>query len=303
MNKILIFISFFLISSIYSYIEGIDVSYYQGNIDWDKVKSEKQFAIIRMGYGNTGKDKKYEKYYEEAKSAGVQIGAYLYSYAKDATSAQKEANHALDLLKGKQFEWPIFYDIEEKEALKGDVNAILDTFCKILKDNNYYCGVYASSWYLNNKFDSDVLSKYAVWVAHYNVENPDFKSEWGIWQYSNKGSVSGINGDVDLDYAQINYADIIKSKGFNKSKKCFCYENFMDSDDDSEEDECSKIILEFLFKEICPLLPDENTISEEIDECELNYFCGSEETNANQNNNKTHYLNISILLFLISFLF
>ena len=175
MNKILIFISFFLISSIYSYIEGIDVSYYQGNIDWEKVKSEKQFAIIKMGYGNTGKDKKYEKYYEEAKSAGVQIGAYLYSYAKDATSAQKEANHALDLLKGKQFEWPIFYDIEDKEALKGDVNTILDTFCKILKDNNYYCGVYASSWYLNNKFDSDVLSKYAVWVAHYNVENPDFK--------------------------------------------------------------------------------------------------------------------------------
>ena len=216
MNKTLIFISILLISSIYSsYIEGIDVSYYQGNIDWDEVKNEKQFAIIRMGYGKSKKDKKFEDYYEGAKAAGVQLGAYLFSYAESVDDAEKEAEHALDLLKGKQFEWPIYYDIEADALNKGDVNAKLDKFCTILQENNYFCGVYSSASPLKSKFDSSVLAKYAVWVAHYGVKQPGYNGEWGIWQYSDKGKVSGIKADVDLDVASINYADVIMSKGFN----------------------------------------------------------------------------------------
>ena len=181
-----------------------------------------------MGSGKTGEDKEYENNYKGAKAAGVKIGAYYFSYAKDAAGAEKEAKEALELLKGKQFEWPIYYDIEE-DALEGDVNAMLDTFCSILNDKNYFCGVYSSAWPLNNKFNSSVLSKYEVWVAQYGVEKPSFNGEWGIWQYSSKGRVSGINGDVDLDYAQINYTDVIRSKGFNnnKSKKnVFVMKNF-----------------------------------------------------------------------------
>jgi len=214
MNKLLIFISILLIASIHSYIEGIDVSYYQGDIDWEKVRNEKQFAIIRMGYGKSKKDKKFEDYYEGAKAAGVQLGAYLFSTAKDTDDAEKEAEFALELLEGKQFEWPIYYDIES-DALSGDIDAKLDTFCSILQDNNYFCGVYASASPLKSQFSSDVLSKYAVWVANYGVDEPSYKGDWGIWQYSSEGRVSGIDGDVDLDYASIDYSEIIMSKGFN----------------------------------------------------------------------------------------
>jgi len=214
MNKLLIFISILLIASIHSYIEGIDVSYYQGDIDWEKVRNEKQFAIIRMGYGKSKKDKKFEDYYEGAKAAGVQLGAYLFSTAKDTDDAEKEAEFALELLEGKQFEWPIYYDIES-DALSGDIDAKLDTFCSILQDNNYFCGLYASASPLKSQFSSDVLSKYAVWVANYGVDEPSYKGDWGIWQYSSEGRVSGIDGDVDLDYASIDYSEIIMSKGFN----------------------------------------------------------------------------------------
>ena len=215
MNKILLFISILLIASIHSdYIEGIDVSYYQGDIDWEQVRNEKQFAIIRMGYGKSKEDEKYEEYYNGAKAAGVQLGAYLYSKAKDTHDAEKEAKHALELLEGKQFEWPIYYDIEA-DALDGDVDAKLETFCNILQDNNYFCGVYASASPLNSQFSQDVLSKYAVWVANYGVDEPSYDGDWGIWQYSSKGSVSGIDGDVDLDYAAIDYSEVIMSKGFN----------------------------------------------------------------------------------------
>ena len=216
MNKTLFFISILLISSIYSAnIEGIDVSYYQGDIDWEEVKTEKQFAIIRMGYGQKKKDDKYEEYYKGAKDAGVQLGAYLFSKAESVDDAEKEAEHALDLLKGKQFEWPIYYDIEADALNKGDVNAKLDKFCTILQENNYFCGVYSSASPLKSKFDSSVLAKYAVWVANYGVDHPSYSGDWGIWQYSDKGKVSGIKADVDLDVASINYADVIMSKGFN----------------------------------------------------------------------------------------
>ena len=214
MNKIFICISILLISSIKSDLYGIDVSTYQGNIDWNAVKNEASFAIIRMGWGSDGVDDFYEINYQGAKAAGVQIGAYLFSYATDSAGAEAEANHALQLLQGKQFEWPIYYDIEA-DALGGDVNGMLNTFCQILQQNNYYCGVYSSASPLSTQFDQGVLSQYAVWVAHYGVDSPAFSGDWGIWQYSSEGSVSGIEGNVDMDFARYDYSEVIMSKGFN----------------------------------------------------------------------------------------
>ena len=215
MNKSFICISILLISSINSdYIRGIDVSSYQKKINWNKVKNEVGFAIIRMGCGQYEEDDYFETNYNNAKAAGVQIGSYLFSYAKDSAGAEAEANHALSLLQGKQFEWPIYYDIEA-DALNGDVNGMANTFCQILQQNNYFCGIYSSASPLSTEFDGSVLSQYAIWVANYGVDYPSFSGDWGIWQYSSEGSVSGISGNVDMDYAQINYADIIMSKGFN----------------------------------------------------------------------------------------
>ena len=214
-NIIFLLIIFVFLTSITNEtLKGIDVSEYQGKINWEKVKKEKDFAIIRMGYGNSGKDEYFEKNYENAKKAGVPIGSYLYAHAKTASEATDEAKFALKLLKNKKFEWPIYYDIEGK-ALKGNVNEVLETFCTILEKAKYYCGFYTSASPLNSQFFSKVKKKYAVWVAHYGVEKPGYDGEWGIWQYSSSGKVNGINGDVDLDKGKINYEKTIKEKHFN----------------------------------------------------------------------------------------
>ena len=215
MNKLFICVSIILISSIHSdYIRGIDVSFYQGEIDWYDVSNEVTFAIIRIGQGTRIIDEQFENNYKGAKDAGVQLGAYLYCDSTDVAGAEAEANQVLQLLSGKQFEWPIYYDIEG-DALNGDVNGMATTFCSILQQNNYFCGIYSSAYPLSNQFSQEVLSSYAIWVANYDVEQPSFDGEWGIWQYTSSGSVNGISGNVDMDYAQINYADIIISKGFN----------------------------------------------------------------------------------------
>ena len=121
MNKSFICISILLISSINSdYIKGIDFSSYKKRkINWNKVKNEVGFAIIRMGMGKDSVDVDFETNYKNAKAAGVQIGSYLYSYATDTAGAEAEANHALNLLQGKQFEWPIYYYIVA-DALNGN---------------------------------------------------------------------------------------------------------------------------------------------------------------------------------------
>ena len=119
MNKIFICISILLISSIKSDQYGIDVSTYQGNIDWNAARNEVTFAIIRMGWGQDGVDDYFETNYQGAKAAGVQVGAYLFSYATDTAGAEAEAYHALNLLQGKQFEWPIYYYIVA-DALNGN---------------------------------------------------------------------------------------------------------------------------------------------------------------------------------------
>ena len=129
-------------------------------------------------------------------------------------AATEEAKFALKLLKGKKFEWPIYYDIEGK-ALDGKVNDVVETFCTVLEKAKYYCGFYTSASPLNSKFNSEVKKKYAVWVAHYGVDKPGYKGNWGIWQYSSKGSVSGIKGNVDLDKGKINYEKSIKENHLN----------------------------------------------------------------------------------------
>ena len=110
-------------------IKGIDVSTHQGNIDWSKVaQSGVQFAILRAGYGreSSQKDSRFESYYVEAKAAGIPVGAYWYSYAMSPEEARQEAEACLEVLRGKRYEYPIYYDVEEKDTLnlgkdKGEV--------------------------------------------------------------------------------------------------------------------------------------------------------------------------------------
>ncbi len=132
--------------------------------------------------------------------------------------AEQEAKACLENIKGKQFEWPIYYDIEEQKILDKGIDFVSDIakkFCKYLEDKKYFCGIYASAYPLNNSFDKDCKDKFAIWVAHYGVDRPGYHGNWGIWQYSNTGSVNGISGNVDLDKAVIDYEPIIKKNHLN----------------------------------------------------------------------------------------
>ena len=212
MKPIILILLFFGISCVF---EGIDVSTYQNVIDWPTVAQNNHFAIIRAGYGFGHIDNYYETNYQNAKAAGVKVGAYWYSYASSASDAVQEANYAVQALKGKQFEWPIYYDIEEKSIFNAGIqNEIAKAFCQVLEANKYYCGIYSSTNYLNNYFDSEVKTKFTIWVAHWDVDVPTYKGDYKVWQYT-KGTVPGIYGDCDLDKGYLDFEPVMKENGLN----------------------------------------------------------------------------------------
>jgi GH25 family lysozyme M1 (1,4-beta-N-acetylmuramidase) len=221
MFKYLLFLSH-LFLSIKSNLYGIDISYHNGEIDFSKIKSKVDFVIMRSGYGNKtvdSKEVKFDLYYEEAKKNNIPVGTYWYCYAYTPEEALIEAKTFLNKVKGKKFEFPVYYDVEESEILdtgSDNVNALINTFCGELEKNNYYCGLYSSSNYLNNLISEEVKQKYAIWVAHWNVEKPSYQGPWGIWQYSSDGNMDGVESErLDLDAAVINYEPIIKFLGKN----------------------------------------------------------------------------------------
>ena len=216
--KVLLFVFLFLeISSIV--IPGIDVSTHQNSINWNTVAKTQHFAIIRAGYGNDNVDDYFEINYKGAKAAGLKVGAYWYSYATDAEGAKREAKAFMKHLAGKKFEWPVYYDIEEKSIFNNNAqNTLAKTFCDLLEANNYFCGIYASAYPLRDNFDSSVKNRYAIWVAHYGVSKPLYTGSYGIWQ-KEIGYVNGVNGEVDIDEGYIDYEPIMKENGLNGFQK------------------------------------------------------------------------------------
>ena len=201
-------------------MKGIDVSVHNGNIDWNRVKNAGiQFAILRAGYGKVAsqKDRKFEENYNGAKAAGVPVGAYWYSYAKTVAEARQEAEVCVSTLAGKQFEYPIWFDQEERDILatgKANCSAMVRAFCEVLEKNGYWVGLYTSRSVLSTHIEDDIKSRYALWAAEWNSKL-NYSGAVGIWQYSDKGRVDGISGNVDLDESCIDYAKLVKEKGFN----------------------------------------------------------------------------------------
>lgn len=201
-------------------VKGIDVSKYQGNIDWAKVKAAGvQFAMLRGGYGryDSQKDTKFEQNYKGAKAAGVPVGAYHYSYAKTVEQAKQEAQICLGWLKGKQFEYPIAFDIEDPSQHnlgKAALTAITNAFCETVEKAGYYVCIYASKHWLDTKLDMNALKRYDVWVAQW-TSKCTYNGAYGIWQNNDIGKVNGINGRVDTDIAYKDYPQIIKAAGLN----------------------------------------------------------------------------------------
>lgn len=200
--------------------KGIDVSTYQSSVDFSKVKAAGyDFVIIRAGYGRyiSQKDTQFETHYKEAKSAGLGVGAYWYSYASTVDEAKAEAKVCLEAIKGKTFEYPIFFDLEEsKQFAKGKsfCDSIVKAFCNTLEEAGYYAGLYISRSPLQTYISSDVAKRYALWIAEYSSKC-NYSGDYGMWQYSSSGKVNGISGNVDMDYCYTDYPTLIKGAGLN----------------------------------------------------------------------------------------
>ena len=188
-------------------IKGIDVSEFQEEIDWDKVKNDGiEFAILRVGFGMDIKsqdDKYIERNISECERLGIPIGVYLFSYADSITKAGSEAEHTLRLVAGHKLPLGVWYDIEDNDTSgsieKSYLTQIINKYCGIIKNAGYDVGIYASLSWLNNKIDSSVQKKYPIWVAQYYKEC-QYDGKYLIWQYSSDGKVSGIAGNVDMNY-------------------------------------------------------------------------------------------------------
>lgn len=184
---------------------GIDVSKWQGNIDFSKVKqSGVDFVIARIGYGmyTNQKDGEFEDNYKGATKNNIPIGVYLYSYALNTNDALKEAEVVLNWLNSRKLNLPVYYDIEDKSQStlsKETLTKMCETFCEKIEAAGYWAGIYANKYWLTTHLDSKRLEqKYTIWVAQYNDTNT-YKGKYDMWQYTSKGKVNGINGNVDMD--------------------------------------------------------------------------------------------------------
>lgn len=199
-------------------IKGIDVSHWQGDIDFNKVKASGiDFVIIRAGYGVGHVDEFFKENYRKAKEAGLNIGAYWYSYASSDSEAVLEAQSCVNILSGKSFEYPIYFDLEEKSQLnrgRAFCDSLITSFCNKLENCGYYAGFYTSLSAANNLVSSHIGERYALWIAQWNT-HCDYQGSYGLWQYSSSGSVGGIAGRVDMDYAHVDYPSVIKNAGLN----------------------------------------------------------------------------------------
>lgn len=205
--------------------KGIDVSKWQGNINWNEVKKDgTEFAIIREGYGRKSPnqvDKKFKENYEGAKAAGISIGCYHYSYSDSADDAKREAEFCLENIRDMKLEYPVCFDIEDREMLKlsnRQRTDIVKAFCGEIEKAGYYAMFYCNLNWLNNYLIKDeLLPKYDLWLAQWNVAVPAVSC--GIWQKTDKGYINGISGNIDIDIAYKNYPEIMKQKGLNGFSK------------------------------------------------------------------------------------
>ena len=196
-------------------MNGIDISYCQPQIDWDVLPVD--FVIIKAGQRDFT-DPLFEQHYKAATEKGIPCGAYWYGEAKSIEDAQKEADCCIERLKGKQFAFPIYYDVEG-DMLKLDsktLSAVVNAFLERVEKAGYWVGLYMSGCPMHDSITDAVLMRYALWVADYRGVDPHqyIGTDLGMWQYK-VGQIEGIKGDVDLDRCYTDYPARIKSKGLN----------------------------------------------------------------------------------------
>lgn len=203
-------------------LHGIDVSKWQGTINWKKVSASGiDFVMIRSSFGDEDTDEMLKKNVQGCEKYGIDYGFYHYTYARSVSEAKKEARYFLSRIKNYNPTYPVVLDIEEsfyKNMSRKKVTDIIVAFMTELEDAGYYASVYSYATFFKDCTERSRLQRYDIWVASWGDEeklNDNYDGHFGMWQYSATGSVSGIKGDVDLDYAYKDYADIIREHGLN----------------------------------------------------------------------------------------
>ena len=203
--------------------DGIDVSQYQGEIDWERVKEHIDFAILRCGYGQDipgQDDPTFKRNADECTRLGIPFGVYLYSYATDERAALSEARHVMRLVKDYKMEYPVYLDLEDPRIGRL-TNEQIERNCRVWADelarNNYFPGFYASYYWWTSKLTGALFTRYTRWVARYAEELG--AEGFDMWQYTDKGFVEGINAPVDRNYAFRDFPAEIRAGGYNNFER------------------------------------------------------------------------------------
>jgi GH25 family lysozyme M1 (1,4-beta-N-acetylmuramidase) len=194
---------------------GIDVSKWNGNIDWNAVKNSGiSYVIIRCGYrgssqGMLVEDPKFATNIKGATGVGLKVGVYFFTQAVDEVEAVEEASYVLDKVKNYKISYPIFLDVEPSGGRGDKINkatrtAVCKAFCETIRRGGYTSGIYANKTWLNEKIDTASLAAYKIWLAQY-AATPTYTGRYDMWQYKSTGKVSGISGDVDLNLSYLGY--------------------------------------------------------------------------------------------------
>ena len=198
---------------------GIDVSQWNGYINWDQVATDDvSFAIIRSSYGSSGIDNQFVNNMNNISRTAINPGAYHYSYALSPSAANTEANHFINVISPYEFKYPVVMDIEDSSLYPLGTSTITDIaleFCNTMEKAGYYVSIYSNLYFLNNYLDMSRLSQFDLWLAQW-ASAPTYTGNFGMWQYSSTGSKRGISGNVDLDKSYKNYPAIISNMGLNK---------------------------------------------------------------------------------------
>ena len=194
---------------------GIDVSKWNGSIDWNAVKnSGVSYVIIRVGYrgssqGSLIDDPTFKTNIKGATAAGLKVGVYFFTQAVDEVEAVQEASMVLDRISGYKISYPVFLDVEGSGG-RGDKidsatrTAVCKAFCNTIQNAGYTAGVYANKTWLTSRMDAGALSGYKIWLAQY-ASTPTYTGRYDLWQYRSNGKVSGISGNVDLNLSYLGY--------------------------------------------------------------------------------------------------
>lgn len=206
-------------------IKGLDVSRFQGEVDWERVKAAGyQFAMLRAGYGDNTVDEQFRRNASECNRIGLLVGAYWFCYAATAENAAQEADSCIRTVSEYRLDYPVCYDIEQASAdyiekqgvsfTPALARELVKSFCNRVESKGYFAMFYSNQSFFNTYLGTALAKRYAFWYARYTDTFDG--TDCGIWQYTNVGRIPGISGNVDLDLAYVDYPSVIRKAGLNR---------------------------------------------------------------------------------------